>query len=404
MTKIESDTLDFLKKHFLLIFAVLITLIGAVLRISGIDFESGDYKDFLSGWWNQIEPYGLLSMKTQIGNYNIPYQFLIAVFTYLPLGALYSYKTMSIVFDLVLAVSCAMLVYELTGRTSKLKAIITYAVMMCSVNIIFNSAFWAQCDSMYVSFVILAIYFLIRHKNIASFVMLGIAFAFKLQTVFIIPFFLLYYFVTKKCSIFHFFIIPAVDFILCLPAIIMGRPITDVVMIYAEQTDYGKQIQMNCPNFNAMMCSGFDTKNYYLLKTFALCLTIAILLAVFAVIIVKKVDLSNLKIFMMTAIWSVWTCIMFLPSMHERYGYLLDILTIIFAVFTFKKVWAAVLCNLVSFRGYCYYLFNYETLSMQFTAIIYMVGYLVFTFMFIKEALHTDSKKDVEKITVKQNS
>lgn len=117
---------------------------------------------------------------------------------------------------------------------------------------------------------------------------IGIAFAFKLQTVFIIPVLLYYWISTKKISILHFFIIPAVDVIMCLPAIIMGRPFIDIITIYAEQTDYGKLIQMNCPNFYALICDGNDMTYYYLFKQFSVFLTIAVLGIMMCIIIYKR--------------------------------------------------------------------------------------------------------------------
>lgn len=80
--------------------------------------------------------------------------------------------------------------------------------------------------------------------------------------------------------------------------------------------------------------------------------------------------------------------------MHERYGYLLDILTIIYAVFMFKRVWLAVLCNLVSLRGYCFYLFTYDVLDIKLTAIIYTATYAYVTYLFIKEVIINGKKLD----------
>lgn len=401
MTKIESKVIDFMRKNIIFIVLIFVTVFAIIMRMTGLDFESGDYKDFLLPWYNMIAPRGIGSMATQIGNYNIPYQFYIAICTDLPISPLYAYKLLSIVFDFVLALSSALLVYELTGKKSLVKPAIAYSVILCSINVIFNSSFWGQCDSIYVAFIILSIYFLIKHKNIASFVMLGIAFSFKLQTVFILPFFLLYYFMTKKCSILHFLIVPATDFLMCIPALIFGRNIKDLISIYVTQTDYGKQIQMNCPNIYSIMCEKTSAENYYLLKPFAIMLTFSVLLIVFAVLIRKGIDLANHKTMLMTALWSVWTCLMFLPSMHERYPYLLDIIAIILALVSYKYIWTAVLCNLCSLRGYCFYLFKFDGCDARFVAIAYIVAYAYFTYLLLKDSVYMkksslDKKLDVE--------
>lgn len=222
--------------------------------------------------------------------------------------------------------------------------------------------------------------------------MLGIAFAFKLQFIFILPVFLYYYVSTRKVSILHFLIIPVVDFIMCLPAVILGRNMLDIFTIYADQTDYGKLIQMNCPNIYAFMCSGSDINNYYLLKTLSIVLTITVLGIGLALVIYKKVDLKSTENFLIASIWTVFTCIMFLSSMHERYSYLLDILLIIYTVVTTKRVWLTVACNLVSLSGYCYYLFTFEAIDLKTTAVIYIALYAYVTYMFVKDVIMNGKK------------
>lgn len=200
----------------------------------------------------------------------MPYQIITYLLTLTPLGPLYSYKALSIVFDFVLAVSAALLVYYFDSKKSHLKPVFTYALVFCSMTVVLNSSFRAQCDSIYVSFNLLSIYFLKKEKNIPSFVMLGIAFAFKLQSVFILPVYLFYYICTRKTSILHFLIIPAVDFLMCLPAIILGRNPLGFIAIYAEQTDCGMLIQMNCPNIFAFICDGNDMNYYFLFRTLSI--------------------------------------------------------------------------------------------------------------------------------------
>ena len=392
MTKPEKIFFNFVQKHIWLIMVLAVTGLGILIRSFGMDFETDDYQSFLSHWWTQIEYGGVQGLDQQIGNYNIPYQIIIYLLTLLPIGPLYSYKLVSIIFDVVLAFSVGLLIYSL-GNKSKFRAVLAYSLTFCSLTVIFNSAFWAQCDSIYVSFILLAIYFLIKDKNALSFVMIGLAFAFKLQTIFIFPVFLFYYIATRKISILHFFIIPIVDVIMCLPALILGRNPIDLITIYIEQTDYGKLIQMNCPNIYAFMCDGYDVTYYYLFKNMSIVLTMLILGIALCMIIYKKVDLSNTNKFLLTSVWTVFTCIMFLSSMHERYSYLLDILLIIFVILTAKHYWVAVVCNLVSLSGYCFYMFgNYRVLDLKIMAVIYLAVYAYVTYVFVKDVVLNDTK------------
>ena len=171
MTKAESKVIDFIKKHILLFLLIAVTIIAIFLRVCGMDFQSDDFNSFLNSWWSIIKLNDFTGLATQVGNYNIPYQVIIYLMTLLPLNALYAYKIVSIIFDFVLAISTAMLVYSFAKNNRRLKAILTYSAVLLSTTVIFNSSFWAQCDSIYTSFIILAILFLHKDKPIASFVL-----------------------------------------------------------------------------------------------------------------------------------------------------------------------------------------------------------------------------------------
>ena len=86
---------------------------------------------------------------------------------------------------------------------------------------------------------------------------------------------------------------------------------------------------------------------------------------------------------------------MFLSSMHERYSYLLDILLILYVVVARKHYAIAVISGLVSLRGYCYYLFgNYEVLTLQWTAVIFVGLYAYTTYVFFKDVIINGKKQE----------
>ncbi len=391
MTKVEQKLFDFIVKHIYLFFFFIATGFAITIRICGIDFESGDFQWFLNPWWEEIKIGGINTLSHQVGNYNIPYQIITYLLTLTPMSSLVAYKTLSIVFDFILAIGVALVVKEISK--SNLFAMISYGLTIFSITVIFNSAFWAQCDSIYVSFIIFAIYFMLKGKNILAYIMLGLSFTFKLQFVFILPVFLFWYVLNRKVSILHLLIIPIVDIVLCIPALLLGRNFADIFTIYIDQTDYGKAIHFNCPNIYAFMCDSNDASYYYLLKNFSIWLTIAILGIALMILIIKKFDLSNIENFLLTSIWTSFTCIMFLSSMHERYSYLIDILLLIYALTYRKHIWATIICYLVSLRGYCLFLFSYEVLDIKWTSIFYIGAYAYFTYVFFKQVMGIQKNK-----------
>lgn len=388
MTKAEKFVFKFVKKYITAILFVTATVLGIILRAQGMDFESLDFQAFLNPWWNIIEAGGAKGLGTQVGNYNIPYQILTFLLTLLPIKALYAYKLVSIFFDFALAIGSGLIVYELTGKNKLFLPVLTYSIVLCSVAVVFNSAFWGQCDSIYVAFIIFAIYFCLKNKHIACFVMLGLSLAFKLQVVFIIPAFLYYYASTKKISILHFLIIPAVDILMCVPALFFGRSFTDIFTIYAAQTDYGHSITMNCPNIYAILCRGGIEEDYYLLKLFSVLLTFTVLGIMLLIVLKKGYDVSDPEKLFLTSIWTVFTCLMFLSSMHERYSYLLDILLIIYVMIFRKHCFVAAAANAISLRGYAIFLFSAD-ISLQITALFYIALYMYVTWIYVKDILGT---------------
>ena len=389
MTKVEKNLLRLLKPYIPLMIFVLATVAGILLRAVGMEVRSDDFNSFLSGWWSVIAAQDFSGLSQQVGNYNIPYQVIIFLLSRFIGDALFAYKLVSIIFDFLLAGAAALLVATYRReRWFSFAPMMAYAVVLCSLTVVLNSAFWGQCDSMYVSLILLAVCCTMREKHIPAFILLGAALAFKLQMVFILPLYLYYYISSKKISILHFLLIPATDIVMCLPAIIVGRPFGDILQIYIGQTDYGHQIQMNYPNIYAFMCEGKTVENYFLLKPLTIVLAMSVLAAGLLFVWKRGVDLNKPEKFMMTGIWTTFTCLMFLSSMHERSSYLLDVLLIVYFFMTRRHPFVALIAGLISLRGYCYYLFGYyEALPLGMTSIVNIALYAYVTYIFVRETV-----------------
>ena len=90
MNKIERKAIHFLEKNRGILFFAIISLLGFYIRFVGFDYISGDMKFCLIRWFDRIKQGGgLASLKDQVGNYNILYQTLIALMTYLKVNCVY---------------------------------------------------------------------------------------------------------------------------------------------------------------------------------------------------------------------------------------------------------------------------------------------------------------------------
>jgi hypothetical protein len=143
-----------------------------------------------------------------------------------------------------------------------------------------------------------------------------------------------------------------------------------------------------------MLLVQYHEGDFFLLKTFAIFLTVTILGIMLAIIMKKKYDLTDPQKFLFTAIWSSITCIMFLPAMHERYGYLVDVLLIIYAIIYRKHIVTAIMCNFLSLLCYSRYLLG-SHIDITINAYIYTGVYLYLTWSFVRSVF---GKPDTPKL------
>lgn len=374
MTKLENNIIEFIKKHKVIIFLGILTIIALLVRYVLLKYESGDYRVFLTKWFGFFKQHGIQGLKNYPGDYNAPYMTIMAILSYIPIRDIYLIKGVSIAFDIVLAISAALLVKELVKDDKKWLSVLTYIVILFLPQVILNGSFWGQCDSMYTSFCLLALYFLIKEKYIKSFIFLGLAFAFKLQFIFILPIFIILYFSKKKYSIFHFLIIPAVNFILCLPAIIMGKPIMECIKVYFNQTKtYQNNLEANFINIYRIISDHAE-----FIRPAGMLITVAICAVVLFYVLEKKINWNKEKI-MTLALWFLIVVTYTLPCIHDRYLYIGEILSIIYYVSYKKHGLLIFMININAILTYSHFLFNYNIQNTEIFAIVYLLLILYFS-------------------------
>ncbi|MBP5553994.1 MAG: glycosyltransferase family 39 protein [Lachnospiraceae bacterium] len=380
-----------IRKYKTHIIVLLASLAAIFLRYVFRDNISDDMSISLLPWYEQISGMGFKeALRTQIGDYNFLYQIVIFVLTRLPGEAVYKYKIFSGVFDFILAAGVYAFVKKLTDRN---KALIAYIMTLFLPTVWMNSAPWGQCDSIYVSLIIWALYFLYTDKTIRCFVFLGLSFAFKLQAVFIIPFIVLVYICgllrhDKRIRLYHFAVSAGTIVLMALPNIIAGRPFSDMISIYKDQTHAFESISRNYPSIWNILHLTYDADAVWCIG-----FTFIVLASLMVFIILKKADITG-KHFMWCAFILSYTCVMFLPAMHERYGYLYEILVLILA-FTDSLGWLAVLIfQLISVKTYIYFLYH-VSLNLEFLSIVNVLVYAGVLWLFYRELLGRSIKSDL---------
>lgn len=383
MLKAEKKLLEFIEKNVFVFVLIAAFIAGAILRLSARNFVSDDAYMYLLNWYDEIkEAGGLKALDHQVGNYNVLYQTIIALFTYLPIPALFAYKGLSIVFDLLLAGLIGYIIFKETARNAFISGVTAFSLIWLSPLVLFNSSLWAQCDSIYTFFVVLALYLLYKEKNVWAFVSLGVALSFKLQAVFVLPFFLFMYFYRKNFSILNFLITPAVMWLSTIPGIIAGRGIFTGFSLYFNQTDEYGLVIMNYPGFMNAIAYDYQFENYANEKAIGMVITIAVLAFWMIYSLWSKRKFSE-KNFLDLAVLLTFTTVFFLPAMHDRYGFVYEILAIIYMFKNKKSIIPCILLQVLSIITYSNFLFHVG-IEVHILWWFNLLAYAAYAYMYIK--------------------
>lgn len=371
---------DFIERKKFIIFFIIITAISIYARMALLSFVSGDMLSCLQPWFYTLKDNGgLLALDMEIGNYNAPYMTILALLTYLPIEPLVSIKMVSIIFDYVCALAVVKIVYSIfkSNKHKDCFALLAYAVVLFLPTVILNSACWGQADAIYVAFMLLSISYLIDEKYLKAFVFLGISFSFKLQFMFILPLYVLVFISKKKIPIYYFLLIPLVNAIMCLPAIIFGKSVMSCINVYIDQTStYSRYLSMNFPGiYNIFFPTTYnnyvEAPNEFIAKVGTI-VTLLVFAVMAFMVLYKKIKFDKQKIIEF-GFWSVLVAVFLLPHMHDRYLFAGDILSILYYMYNKDKLYVPIGITLISMYGYTGFLFGRSDIPIQYMSIMYLV-------------------------------
>lgn len=363
--KFEIGFLDLL----LIIFA---TVFGCSIRYALRNVVAGDYKMFFEPWVATLREAGGgfqgLSAEFEYVDYTTPYLLILSFISICPFfNTLILMKMVSVFFDFVAAIAVGFIVYEMTDK--KQSGYMAYAVMLFVPTIVANGAMWAQCDIIFTSFVMLSLLFMLKDKPRASLIFYGIAFAFKLQTLFIAPLYVLLW-VKKKMKIQHFLWLPIMYFIGIIPSWIAGKNLWELLTVYLFQANGEMDIYKLSHKFpNVYQIIGTDS----FLREYAdagIYFTLAVLMVLMYYIARKNFTFTKDLIIRM-GMFFVMVVVFFLPHMHERYGILADVLSVIVAFSNPRKFYVPLIAIGCSFAGYTMYLAQQTVIPLSVYAILY---------------------------------
>lgn len=350
-----------------------------MVRWKLMPIESADYWGFLEDWMKQIrDGGGFRSLGWQISNYSSPYMYLMCLVSYLTDNDLYGLKLVSVFFDYLASIAVFLIIYQITGKVRK--SIMGMAILLLSPTVILDSAYWCQCDIIYTTFILFAIYYLFKNNSRGCLILVGISFAFKLQALFIVPFLIILWLKKKTIKLRDFVWIPIIYVVSALPAWLFGRDFKELMTIYFDQAGTYPWGTLEYPNIYALLGEAMpDMRHATELSGAGTFMTIIILGCIAYYFYAKDIKLTD-ELLITLALFTVALIVYSLPHMHDRYGFLIDLLAIIYGTLNVKKMPVACGFMLVSVLSFMPYLIAVHIVLIQYVAIgllglIVYVGY-----------------------------
>jgi Gpi18-like mannosyltransferase len=358
--------------------------LAVALRFTLFQFQSGDYVSHLGNWYDYIQTHdGFRALRDNFSNYTPPYLYLMWLATKLPVQKLYAIKLIAIPFDFLLAF-IVLLITRLRYQNKTIEMLAFFAVVFAPT-VIFNSALWAQSDAMYTSFLLAAVFYLIKKRPVAAFVCFSVALSFKTQAVFLAPLFLILY-LKNRVPAWVVVLFPAIYFLFVIPSWMAGRPLWDVLTMHIQQAETFRQLTMNAPNLYQWL-----PDDYELFGRFGIVLALTSVFVLCLVVWKSREEITD-ELIIRLALLTVIVVPFFLPRMHERYFFPADVLAIVYAFYFPRYFFVPIIVGLVSLFSYFPFLFGKLEAGLPWLAML-MGVMLVFVAVDAVRALYPGMEK-----------
>lgn len=357
----------------ILLFLVL-TGFALIMRYALRNVVAGDYKMFFEPWVATLREAGGgikgLSAEFEYVDYTTPYLTILSFISICPfLNTLLLMKLVSIFFDFVAAFAVMAIVYDRTKNMTY--GILGYGALLMVPTVLTNGAMWAQCDIIFTSFVLWSLYFMLKEKPAWSMAFYGIAFAFKLQTLFLAPLYVILW-MKGKVKLKHFLFLPLMYVIGMIPSLLAGKSFWELISVYFFQANGQMDIYALSHKFpNIYQLIGTDSFLFEYADA-GIWVTLGALMILMYCFARKQYEMNACLLLRMGMLLTM-TVVFFLPHMHERYAILVDVMAIVYVFFDFRKLYIPVLTILCSFAGYTVYLAQNNIIPMYVYTILFLL-------------------------------
>ena len=379
----------------ILLFLVL-TGFALIMRYALRNVVAGDYKMFFEPWVATLREEGGgikgPSAEFEYVDYTTPYLTILSFISICPfLNTLLLMKLVSIFFDFVAAFAVMAIVYDRTKNMTY--GILGYGVLLMVPTVLTNGAMWAQCDIIFTSFVLWSLYFMLKDKPAWSMAFYGIAFAFKLQTLFLAPLYVILW-MKGKVKLKHFLFLPLMYVIGMIPSLLAGKNFWELISVYFFQANGQMDIYAlshKFPNIYQLIGTDSFLFEYADAGIWVTLGALMILMYCFA----RKQYAMNACLLLRMGMLLTMTVVFFLPHMHDRYAYIAEIV-MLFYLFRPRKLWRPVVAQLLALATYgeTLFWFSYDGME-QPAALVRLFLLLVLGIDLLQQTKGVQMKQDL---------
>lgn len=295
------------------------------LRCLFAPIVSPDVRGFILPWYEILREQGAAALGTNFSDYSPCYLYLLYLGTWLHpwLAPVWTIKLLAAITDFANAIIMFRLL-RLKYPRGDIPWRGYFAVLLVPT-LLFNGAWWGQCDGIYAGLLLASTYACLRGKPLAAMVLIGLSLSFKQQAVFLGPFILL----ALSQGLLrwrHVWVPAAVYLVSVLPCAAMGRPFIKLMTIYLDQAKYYASMCMNAANPYFFLGERTDT---YLLVSALLIAGLGA--SAFVWLSWRRQMQLTPEHTLLAATISAALMPFLLPRMHERYFFAADLFALALA-------------------------------------------------------------------------
>jgi Gpi18-like mannosyltransferase len=344
-------------------------------------------------WYQFLFEHGRFSaLATIVSDYTPPYLYLLSIGTIAHgvLDPATVIRAISVSFNAIAVV----LVYLFAVATgwSRSKAIQIAFIFFALPEMVVNSLVWGQCDIIYTLFLMAFIYFLLKERGWLATMMLGIAFAFKLQTVFIGPF-VLYLLLVRLLLWRQLVMVPLMYLLFMVPSAVAGKSWGELLTIYVRQVNEYPGLSFAAAN-PYLVFQKFFPNSYELGLDVGLVLAVIVSLVLVTLFVHRGRGRSPHSLLLMATL-TLTIMPYVLPKMHERYFFPAGAMAFLLAVVRPSSWPIVVLIQAANLCSYTPFLLGYSYVLLRPGVILMTCALGLLIWLFLQRA---DASADVANV------